>query len=158
MWSSGRESVTRRIRRVASSVVLAIALLAGERSAEARITRVVFRTVQSLTFGGTSFDAVGPYEKLAGRAATYTGWALRASAFASNDLCDAAGQQSPFLRTKAERQAAGDPRPSLAERYGTHARYVKQFARAAKRLRRQRLLLPEDAVALTMAAEAAAVP
>jgi len=68
MWSSGRESVTRRIRRVASSVVLAIALLAGERSAEARITRVVFTTVQSPTFGGTSFDAVGPYEKLAGRA------------------------------------------------------------------------------------------
>jgi hypothetical protein len=91
--------VTRRIRRVASSVVLAIALLAGERSGEERITRVVFTTVQSPTFGGTSFDAVGPYEKLAGRAATYTGWALRASAFAGNDLCDAAGQQIPFLRT-----------------------------------------------------------
>ena len=68
MWSSGRESVKRRIRRVASSVVLAITTLAGDRAAEARITRVVFTTVQSPTFGGTSFDAVGPYEKLAGRA------------------------------------------------------------------------------------------
>ncbi len=90
--------------------------------------------------------------------ATYTGWALRAAAFAGNDLCDASGQQIPFRRTKAERLAAGDPRRSLEERYGTHARYVKKFARAAKRLRRQRLLLPEDAVTLTTAADAAAVP
>jgi hypothetical protein len=90
--------------------------------------------------------------------ATYTGWALRAPAFAGNDLCDASGQQIPLFRTKAERSAAGDTRPSLAERYGTHARYVKKFARAAKRLRRQRLLLPEDAVTLTTAADAAAVP
>jgi hypothetical protein len=89
--------------------------------------------------------------------ATYTGWALRAPAFAGNDLGDASGQQIPLLRTKAERPAAGDPRPSLAERYGTHARYVKKFARAAKRSRRQWLLLPEDAVTLTTAAAAAAV-
>jgi hypothetical protein len=68
MWSPRRESVTRRIGRVASSVVLAVAFLAGDRSAQARITRVVLTTVQSPTFGGTSFDAVGPYEKLAGRA------------------------------------------------------------------------------------------
>jgi hypothetical protein len=34
--------------------------------------------------------------------------ALRVSAFAGNDLCDAAGQQIPFL-TKAERQAAAVP-------------------------------------------------
>src|SRR5262245_66650190 len=68
MWNPGRESVTRRISRVASSVVLAIAFLAGARCADARITGVMFTTVQSPTFGGTSFDAVGPYEKLAGRA------------------------------------------------------------------------------------------
>src|SRR5215471_12041559 len=38
------------------------------RSTEARITRVVFTTVKSPTFGGTLFDGVGPYETLAGRA------------------------------------------------------------------------------------------
>ena len=91
-------------------------------------------------------------------AATYTGWALRAAAFAGDDLCDASGQQIAFLHTKAERLAAQDPRRSLAERYPTHARYVKRFARAAKRLRHQRLLLPEDAQALTTAAAAAPVP
>jgi Alpha/beta hydrolase domain len=90
--------------------------------------------------------------------ATYTGWALRAAAFAGDDLCDASGQQIAFLRTKAERLASHDPRRSLAERYPTHARYVKRFARAAKRLQHQRLLLPEDAPALTTAADAAPVP
>jgi hypothetical protein len=90
--------------------------------------------------------------------ATYTGWALRAAAFAGDDLCDASGQQIAFLRTKAERLAAQDPRRSLAERYPTHVRYVKRFARAAKRLQHQRLLLPEDARALTAAANAAPVP
>jgi hypothetical protein len=90
--------------------------------------------------------------------ATYTGWALRAAAFAGDDLCDASGQQIAFLRAKADRLAAGDPRRSLAERYPTHERYVKRFARAAKRLQHQRLLLPEDARALTTAANAAPVP
>jgi hypothetical protein len=90
--------------------------------------------------------------------ATYTGWALRAAMFAGDDLCDAAGQQIPFARTRTERLAAGDPRRSLAERYRTHARYVKRFARAAKRLVHERLLLPEDAMALTVAADGTAVP
>jgi Alpha/beta hydrolase domain len=90
--------------------------------------------------------------------ATYTGWALRAPAFAGDDLCDASGQQIPFTRTKAERLAALDPRRALAERYPTHDRYVKRVTRAAKRLRHQRLLVDEDVEALTAAAAAAPVP
>ena len=46
--------------------------------------------------------------------ATFTGWALRADGL---DGCDAAGQRLDFAKTKAERLAAGDPRPSLEERY-----------------------------------------
>jgi hypothetical protein len=90
--------------------------------------------------------------------ATYTGWALRAAAFAGDDLCDASGQQIAFARTKAERLAAGDPRRALAERYRTHDRYVKRVTRAAKRLRHQRLLVDEDVEALSAAADAASVP
>jgi alpha/beta hydrolase family protein len=90
--------------------------------------------------------------------ATYTGWALRAAAFAGDDLCDASGQQIAFAHAKAERLAAGDPRRSLAERYRTHERYVKRVTRAAKRLRRQRLLVDEDVQALSAAAAAASVP
>jgi len=90
--------------------------------------------------------------------ATYTGWALRAPAFAGDDLCDASGQQIPFAPTKVERLAALDPRRALAERYPTHDRYVKRVARSAKRLRHQRLLVDEDVEALTAAADAAPVP
>ena len=53
----------------------------------------------------------------------------------------------PFARTRAEREAAGDPRPSLEERYGTQEGYVCAVRRAADRLVRDRYLLPDDAAA-----------
>ena len=43
-------------------------LLLGPRAADARITKLVVTTVQSPTFGGTTFGIVGAYEKIAGRA------------------------------------------------------------------------------------------
>ena len=76
--------------------------------------------------------------------ATYTGWGLRAAAFAGDDLCDLAGQKIDFPQTKADRLAAGDPRLSIEERYPTHKKYVREVTRAAIRLYRQRLLLDED--------------
>ena len=48
--------------------------------------------------------------------ATYTGWGLRSGVWA-NDGCEASGQYIPFKATAAERMAAGDPRPSVQERY-----------------------------------------
>ncbi len=87
--------------------------------------------------------------------ATYTGWALRADGL---DGCDASGQRIPFAKTKAERLASGDPRPSLEERYKDHATYVAMVTRAAEALKAQRLLLDEDAQAYIAAAQAASVP
>ena len=55
---------------------------------------------------------------------TYTGWALRRAPFAEGEDCALTGQFIPFARTRAERLASGDPRPSLEERYPTHADYV----------------------------------
>ena len=75
--------------------------------------------------------------------ATYTGWGLRAGP-AAGDGCDAFGQKIAFARTAAERLAAGDPRPSLEERYPTHDAYVAQVWRAALRLQKNGLLLEED--------------
>jgi hypothetical protein len=77
--------------------------------------------------------------------ATATGWALRSQDFGGPDGCEASGQWIPFRTTKAERVAAGDPRRSLEERYGTHDGYVKEVTKAARNLERQRLLLAEDA-------------
>lgn len=94
--------------------------------------------------------------------ATYTGWALRAAAPGDPvpivDGCDAAGQRIPFAKTKAERVAAHDPRPSLQERYPTHAVYVALVRAAAEELELQRLLLDADVQAYIQAAQAAAVP
>ncbi|HEY4403079.1 MAG TPA: alpha/beta hydrolase domain-containing protein [Xanthobacteraceae bacterium] len=87
--------------------------------------------------------------------ATYTGWALRADGL---DGCDAAGQQIALPKTKAERMASGDPRPSLEERYADHATYVSQVTRAAQELKAQRLMLDEDVAATIAAAQAASVP
>ena len=76
--------------------------------------------------------------------ATTTGWALRRDGFGGNEGCEANGQHIPFTPTKAARMAAGDPRLSLEERYGTHDGYVTAVARAAEKLEQQRLLLRAD--------------
>jgi hypothetical protein len=77
--------------------------------------------------------------------ATYTGWNLYKTPFPEGELCDRDGTHSPFARTRAERDARGDPRLSLEERYGDHAAYVKRYEEAVQRLTRERLILAEDA-------------
>ena len=89
---------------------------------------------------------------------TYLGWNVRKAGFSEGDSCDLTGAVVPFFRTLAERQAANDPRPSLQERYPTHANYVARVTAAANSLVNRRLLLPEDAAFLINQANAAAVP
>jgi len=76
--------------------------------------------------------------------ATYTGWALRAGPQA-NDGCEGSGQIIRFPKTKAEREASGDPRHSIAERYPTFERYYEQVVDAIRDMVRGRLMLCEDA-------------
>ena len=79
--------------------------------------------------------------------ATYTGWALRAGPHA-NDGCEGSGQYIPFPKTKAERQASGDPRKSVEERYKSMDKYRNAVARAIDNLVRERFLLCEDTEAM----------
>jgi hypothetical protein len=88
---------------------------------------------------------------------TYTGWNIRPSGFFEGGILTNGGSFIPFARTRAERLAAGDPRPSLEERYGTHARYVELVRAAAERLVQGRYLLQDDAERLVAAAEASKV-
>ena len=82
---------------------------------------------------------------------TYTGWNVyRAQPC---ELCDRDGSLIPFARTRSERKAAGDPRPSLEERYGSREAYVEKVRAAAAALVAERLLLPSDADAYVRAAE-----
>ena len=75
---------------------------------------------------------------------TYTGWNLYKLPFPEGELCDRDGTYKPFAATRAEREAAGDPRPSLEERYGDHVSYVRRVEQAVKDLVAERLLLVED--------------
>ena len=68
------------------------------------------------------------------------------------ELCDRDGSFIPFARTRAERERTGDPRLSLAERYGDRASYVARVEAAAAALVAERLLLPEDMRAYVEAA------
>ena len=93
--------------------------------------------------------------------ATYTGWGLRSGVWA-NDGCEASGQYIPFKATAAERMAAGDPRPSVQERYPSFAMYRSGVMRAIDDLVRGRFMLCDDAgnvfARLQQAGLAAGVP
>lgn len=88
---------------------------------------------------------------------TYLGWNVRAQGYYAGTGCDFQGGFLPFARTKAERLAAGDPRLSLEERYGTHAAYVERVRKAADRLVAGRFLLPSDAAVVIRQAEVSQV-
>ena len=76
---------------------------------------------------------------------TYTGWNLYRAPYVEGELCDRFGSYKPFAAARAEREAAGDPRPSLEERYGNYAGYVRWVEEAVMKLVADRLLLAEDA-------------
>jgi hypothetical protein len=76
---------------------------------------------------------------------SYLGWSVTTNGFYAGLQSGFAGSYIPFAKTKAEREAAGDPRPSIEERYGTHEKYVELVRAAAARAVAQRFLLPEDA-------------
>jgi hypothetical protein len=76
---------------------------------------------------------------------TNAGWNIRPEGPRGADLCGLSGSFFPFAKTRAERLASGDPRPSLEERYSDHAGFVNAVDRAAKALVNDRFLLEEDA-------------
>ncbi len=88
---------------------------------------------------------------------TYTGWNLGRKDRFENGFCNLQGSFIPFAATRLERDAAGDVRPSLEERYPTKQAYVTAMRMAADRLVGARLLLPEDATRLVTEAEQAGV-
>jgi hypothetical protein len=83
--------------------------------------------------------------------ATFTGWNVYKAQ--PDELADRDGSCIPFAGTKAEREVAGDPRPSLEERYGNRDNYVERVREAAAGLVAERLLLPDDADRLVAAAK-----
>jgi len=90
---------------------------------------------------------------------TYLGWNLTAAGFFAGRGCGFSGGYVPFARTRAERQAAGDPRPSVEERYGTLEGYACVVEKAARTAVTERFLLQADADRLvTEAAHSRVLP
>ncbi|WP_421996561.1 alpha/beta hydrolase domain-containing protein [Reyranella sp.] len=77
--------------------------------------------------------------------ATYTGWNEYKPPYPAGELADRDGSCLPFPADRAARQASGDPRPSVAERYTSGADYVSKVEAAVAALLKDRLLLAEDA-------------
>jgi hypothetical protein len=76
---------------------------------------------------------------------TYTGWNFRSAAIGAPDqLFPLLGSYIPFSRTKAERERAGDPRPSIEERYSSRNRYLELVQASGAELVKDRYLLAED--------------
>ncbi|HWU03065.1 MAG TPA: alpha/beta hydrolase domain-containing protein, partial [Novosphingobium sp.] len=88
---------------------------------------------------------------------TYLGWNVLARGYGAGGNCGFAGGFIPFARTRAERLAKGDPRPSLQERYGSHEGFVAKVRAVAARRVREGWLLPDDAARLVAEAQASTV-
>ena len=84
---------------------------------------------------------------------THLGWNVKAKGFEAGGGCGFAGGFIPFARTKAERLAKNDPRPSLEERYTDHAGFVAAVRAAIARQKAAGWLLDADAAALEKQAE-----
>jgi len=135
---------------------------AGFKSTGGRVTQIPTSSgaryplyVPQADSDGLDVGGIRPIEVRA-PTATLTGWNVRAGGRRPGDLCGLSGAFVPFAKTKAERQAANDPRPSFEERYGDQAGFVKAVDGAARALVAERFLLQEDADRYVKAAREAA--
>jgi hypothetical protein len=77
--------------------------------------------------------------------ATQTGWNPRdPRTGAPEQIIPMQGSTLFFRRTRAEREATGDPRPSLEERYAGRDDYLARVRVAAEQLAAERYILAED--------------
>src|SRR5690242_19832297 len=86
--------------------------------------------------------------------ATYTGWNLRDPKIGGAEgLYALQGSMIPFARTKAEREKAGDPRPSIEERYKDEAEYMRWIEATTRELVKERFILERDVPLVTARAK-----
>ena len=122
------------------------------RMAPPRIRQVMHSLVPRVDSDGNELDGV-PSVLHQAPLGTYLGWNAYAGGFFKDQGCGFSGGYLPFARTRAEREARQDPRPSLEERYQTNDGYVRVVRAAAEAAVAQRFLLREDAGRLIAEAE-----
>ena len=87
--------------------------------------------------------------------ATYTGWNFRGSAIGgTKQLVNLLGSASPFAKTKAEREKAGDPRLSVEERYASSEAHLGKASAVADALVKNGYWLAHDVPSVLARVEA----
>lgn len=86
---------------------------------------------------------------------SYLGWNVQAAGFSKGEGCGFAGGYIPFARTKLQREARGDSRLSLEERYQNQAGFEARVKVAIDRHLNEGWLSPADADLLRKQAEKA---
>ncbi|MBI3330183.1 MAG: hypothetical protein HYZ81_26175, partial [Nitrospinae bacterium] len=82
--------------------------------------------------------------------ATYTGWNVRHPDIGGpGQTLSLIGSTIPFPARQAEREASGDPRSSIEERYPSKEDYLRRVKQAAEALVKQGYLLAEDLPTVT---------
>ncbi len=77
--------------------------------------------------------------------ATHAGWNPRhPGTGGAGQIMPMMGSTLPLAATRAERDASGDPRPSIEERYPSREAYLEQVRSEAEALAADRYLIPED--------------
>lgn len=77
--------------------------------------------------------------------ATYAGWNLRhPDSGAPGQIMPQIGSTIPFPANREDREATGDPRPSIEERYASKEDFLDQVTNAAQALIDARYMLAED--------------
>ncbi len=86
--------------------------------------------------------------------ATYASWNLRDPSIGAPDQrVSFEASYIPFPKAAAERQASGDPRRSIAERYSGRKDFLTRYTKAVDDLVKQRWILPEDRDAVLVRGE-----
>lgn len=135
--------------------ILAMFMLALAPIASAEVVRIDVDRREDIA-GGAGYGNVGPYERLSGRIHCAVDPANSANRIVTDiDFAPAngAGIFVPFARTRSEREATGDPRQSIEERYGILNRYLEMVEEAALPLMYEGYLRPEDMLEIFRAAE-----
>jgi len=117
-----------------------------------RIKQVLPMWAPKVDADGNELGGV-PVPLLGAPLGTYLGWNVTANGFHKDQICNYIGGMVPFARTAQERAANKDTRPSLEERYGSHAGYVSAVRVAVEKAAKAGFLLPADAQEIVNAAQ-----
>jgi hypothetical protein len=93
------------------------------------------------------------YPDIAVPLGTYNGWSLRKEGFGEGEQWMNTGSFVAFARTKAEREASGDTRLSIEERYESHEAYIAAVKQVCDARLSEGLMIQEDADRFNASAE-----